>query len=405
MSPSSGTLASISGHSLTDFRHVVFLGVYNAKTYADGISSWLPNLDIGDSALVVSDNCSTDSTVSFLLQILETSRKAVFLVENNHNFGGHGNLAINLPHFNHAQWITTLHQDDVYDPDHIMRHQTLYKTLGPDVGMVSTEARSVDQSGRTIPFPRAKWLLDSDADPVALFLANLKQHVFPFSGASFRREVLDRYPVPWHSTAFPDTELVMKMIADYRIVWSTGSTVKYLENPSSESHSLDVRQRDYGAFHALVRVFASNSFRKICESLQPDETDSFFTELESGIACRVIDAELRKALIQICFEISSQYLPLRERLASGLMRGYRDVGDSSAMKKLAPLTGLNLDDIPAQVTNKKAPSLVRFAKAITLGLLRVVPVEAQKKLLRRFVSLPMIRNKATAWNFNWPPKS
>lgn len=123
--------------------------------------------------------------------------------------------------------------------------------------MICSEAKSRSEANKTIPYPRANWLLRQDADPIAVFLSNLKNHTYPFSGATFAREVLERFPIPWHSTAFPDTEIVMKMCVEYKVRFSTEVTVEYLENAESESHSLSSSQREFGAFQALIRVFFS----------------------------------------------------------------------------------------------------------------------------------------------------
>ena len=63
MSPNLGSVVLTNAKDLGGFHHVVFHGVYNSEPSILRIAIWLPNLQFGDSALVVADNAFTDNSL------------------------------------------------------------------------------------------------------------------------------------------------------------------------------------------------------------------------------------------------------------------------------------------------------------------------------------------------------
>ena len=251
--------------SIAQFEHVVFLGTFNADPFKVQIQGWLRGLDLAGVGLFVADNHSTDNTVTWMRELIADLNCFSVIAINKGNFGGYGNLAMNLVQFGSAKWVTTLHQDDRYSRNHVQNHRKIISHSAANLGMICSEAISVLPDGRRTGYPRAQWLLEDSPDPVTVFLAHLRNHAYPFSGATFSKDVLLKYPIPWHSTAFPDTEIVMKMAVDFRTEFASDVTVHYPENPSSESHSLTSQDRDFGVFQALLRVFAHPNYKVLCE--------------------------------------------------------------------------------------------------------------------------------------------
>jgi hypothetical protein len=100
----------------------------------------------------------------------------------------------------------------------------------------------------------------------------------------------------------------MKMIVDYQVVRALGVSVEYLENPISESHSLDATGRDLGAYQALIRVFSHSSFEKLCLQLPANKLPAFVKALASGIDLRFNHKGLASLLQQAAFEITLGHL-------------------------------------------------------------------------------------------------
>jgi hypothetical protein len=406
--PRAGEILHWHGESMAgNAEHITFLGIYNANPFEDQIRSWLPRLDLNGTHLVIADNCSTDDS---LLWILELAKKIGFpltIVRNSNNFGGHGNLVVNMNSFMDAKWITTLHQDDSYQAEHIINHKEVIDKSNAQLGMVCSGAKSVRVDGKSIPYPRANWLLSEKFDPLTTFLANLKNHTFPFSGATFSRAVLEKYPVPWHSTAFPDTEIVLKMCVAHEIKFAKGLTVEYFENPNSESHSLTQLQRDFGAFQALARVFSHPSYEELCKLVEEQSKEEFVSSLVSGLSGRLEDSQLRLLLTQLALEITAGHIGYFPALLSNLAKGYSSIGDNRAVDVLIALGGSKPIDsgsapnvfIESAMGQKEASSTRHL-----LSLARFVPTSLQPKVFRFLMNFRFVRKRFPTWDFNWKTK-
>jgi glycosyltransferase involved in cell wall biosynthesis len=383
--------------------HTVFLGLYNADKFKEKIVGWLRNLDLDNTELVVADNFSSDNTRDWIDELGIAVNVPVKILRNDRNYGGYGNLAQNLEKIPGAKWITTLHQDDAYEPNHVQEHRKILSERDGRLGMICSEAISRLPNGRRVSFPRSNWVLPPNADAVTVFLANLKRHIFPFSGATFSRELLEQIPVPWYSTAFPDTELVLKMCADYEVKFSRGVTVEYLENPESESHELTESQRDFGAFQALVRVFGHPTFRKICNIVPENSRVRFINELVDGVNSRFHDHELGTLASQIALESVAVNIGMFNELATKISAGYASVGDRQAVQILSSL-GSDHDSrvtLEEERANKVVLRPSTSNRPLILRLLTRLPRWVVKAVFTTSMRNRLIRKRNKGWNFDW----
>jgi hypothetical protein len=406
--PRAGEILHWQGETTSgNSEHITFLGIYNANPFEDQIRYWLPRLDLTGTHLIIADNCSTDDSLLWLLELAKKIGSPLTIVKNSNNFGGHGNLVVNMNSFMDAKWITTLHQDDSYKPEHIIKHKEVIDKSNAQLGMVCTEAKSVRVDGKSISYPRANWLLSEEFDPLTTFLANLKIHTFPFSGATFSKSVLEKYPVPWHSTAFPDTEIVLKMCVEHEIKFAKGLTVEYFENPNSESHSLTQLQRDFGAFQALARVFSHPSYEELCKLVDEQSKDEFVSALVSGLSGRLEDSQLKLLLTQLALEITAGHIGYVPALLSNLVKGYSSIGDNRAVDVLISLGGSKpieagpRDNVfVGNATGRNKKSSYRHF----LILARFVPISLQPKVLQFLMHFRFFRKRFSSWDFNWKTK-
>jgi glycosyltransferase involved in cell wall biosynthesis len=383
--------------------HTVFLGLYNADKFKEKIVGWLRHLNLDNTELVVADNCSSDKTRDWIDELGHSVDVPVKILRNERNYGGYGNLAQNLDKFPGAKWITTLHQDDSYKSNHIEEHRRILAEGNFRLGMICSEASSRLSNGMRISFPRANWVLPPNSDGVTVFLANLKRHTFPFSGATFSREVIEKFEIPWYSTAFPDTELVLKMCADYEIKLARGVTVEYLENPKSESHELTESQRDFGAFQALVRVFGHPTFKKICNMVPEGSRVRFINELVEGINSRFNNLELGKLASQIGLESAAANIGMFPELATKIAVGYASIGDHQAVQILSSLgSAHHTKSSQKDKTSISSPSISsKCSQRWILRILTFTPRWAVKFVFVNAMRIKLIRKKVRNWNFQW----
>ena len=374
---------------IRESQHLVFLGLYNADSFRSQISNWIRELDLSGAQLLVVDNGSTDSTTTWAGELVGRGNDNFTFRINEQNFGGYGSLINNLDLIAKYKWVTTLHQDDCYESNHVQKHIQHISSCEENVGMVFSESLSVDSTGNRIAYPRGHWLLAAESDPVDIFLAHIRSHIFPFSGASFRTQVLSEIYVPSQSTAFPDTELVLKMTPDYEFSKVKNNYVTYLENPKSESHSLSTGERDQGAAEALVRVFTDASFLRLLSLIPPERFGDFLFELCNSLAIRLTDERNRIETTRLAIAQSLAYLGLPSK--------------AQTLEKQFPNKPwgiiLNRGQNPKSVRNvpTSRSSFGRFA----LAAMRCLPLSAQENLFKISMHLKFVRKYFPQWDFSF----
>jgi hypothetical protein len=286
----------------------------------------------------------------------------------------------------------------------VQNHRKVISESDANLGMICSEAISINPDGERLGYPRAQWLLEGRSDPATVFFAHLRNHAYPFSGATFSKDVLLDFPIPWHSTAFPDTEIVMTMAIDYRTLFSSDITVKYLENPSSESHSLAPQHRDFGAFQALLRVFAHPNYKRLCETISKKEIEAFLRSLDEGIALRFQDPHYSRLMKQAAFEITAQHIGTSQEMATYLAEGYLRVGDVRALETLRSLGARIPSEVPTKP--KAKPPLnsdVRFARNFERAavLAEFLPRWLRRAVFKAFMKTKLGKNSLPGWDFDW----
>lgn len=382
--------------SILRAKHVAYLGLFNATTHEESIISWLPKLQMGTIPLLVVDNSSVDDTWNLFRELIGQLHPNSVFVRNAINFGGYGGLAVNLDLLENADWITTFHQDDQYASDHLIVHSQEISLAETNRGIISCEQVSYSPSRERLAVPRAHWFMEPNPDPASLFLANLFHHTLPFSGATIRIEVMREIPIPWHSTAFPDTEIVLRMIPRWNGSITQHATVKYLENPNSESHSIYLEEREFGSFMSLVRIFRSDGFMMLCREIQEDSLDKFASELSQGISSRLSSKSYVDLGVAVALEAMIEFIGPQPALAKRLEQIYCELPAEAAQQLLhrmhspIPVSGqlespACENDVPGKISQSAArkPSTyfgaIKWKASQILGLL---PSSASERLIR-----------------------
>jgi glycosyltransferase involved in cell wall biosynthesis len=394
--------------------HVAYLGLYNPREHMGAIGGWLKSLLNQDVPLIVADNQSEDGTWPAVKDLVAECYPNSIFVQHPVNLGGHGSLFANLDLIGDAKWITTFHQDDIYEPGHLSAHSSAIKNAPNDLAIVSSEQESYLPSGPRQGYPRAHWMMNREPDAVSMFLANLRHHTLPFSGASLRVDLLNEIKIPWHSTAFPDTEIVLRMLPKWIGIVESESVVRYLENPNSESHSIDSKERDFGAAMALTRVFSGDGFHELCKLVEEKDATAFFRAVEEGLGHRIQQADLAQNVRAIALEAMFQAFGPHPRIISGLEEIYEGLGAAPAASLLSRLqrfgsttggvTLTSADKFSVEV-DKRNPTLsfkeVKFFRRTLLAALGVIPLALRRKLLVASVKFLKALGIKTNWDFDW----
>ena len=372
--------------------HVTFLGLHDAVRFRQRIEAWLPKLNLSRTHLVAVDNSSSDDTVEWMSCLLEGSSSSYTFLSNAKNLGGYGSLSNSLPLFRGKKWLTTLHQDDEYKSEHLTRHFQVIESSNNKLGLVCSEATSVDSKGWQLGYPRVNWLPIGE-DLASLYLANLRMHLYPFSGATFAVEVLTEFPVPWGENAFPDTEIILKMLPKYDIKFAQGNTVRYLEHTASESHSLSASERMSGTYEALKRIFEHDSYRLVCESVEVDKAGLFIRSLRTSISLRLMGHQNSQAWLKSLDKLATRHFKTL-------------LPKSSASKEFERVSFPWIEKRPDQAS-AWAIAKLDAKKSRQILLLRAVglfPRVVRVIVFRYLMSFKSVRKRLPYWDFEWSRK-
>jgi hypothetical protein len=199
-------------------------------------------------------------------------------------------------------WFCTLHQDDFYKPNHTKTIAELILASRNNTAGVSTTMGSMSNSGKILNSkPRVTWFA-SNLDEPGQFLQNLKAQTVPFAASAFRLSKFKKTVVPFHSPTFSDTEQTLRMLGYGRFIFSQKETMYYRENPNSESHVLNLKERTIGSAVALSRVFNSNEFELILNKVAENKRNSFAAQLIEALSHRIPQSDLLTTIQTIALE-------------------------------------------------------------------------------------------------------
>lgn len=322
----------------TEATMTVFVGLFNATPYLDNLWKQIAAQRGGPYKWFFADNDSSDHTWERVVAWAESTNLDVTLVKNSFNLGGTGSLFVNLD-LVQTNWLTFMHQDDFYLPGHLWTlHAAVLRAPNDTVGVFSDMARARSDGGRIGAFPPLIWLVP-DLDPHTLFLALLRNHPIPWPCIAVRTLDLRASEVPWHSTAFPDTEITMLMTARGRFVHVAKETMRYRDNAASESRSIDDRERGFASTISMFRVFNSDEFGVLARSLAVNDREAFADGIEKAVLTRFGAEPHSYLLIVVAWErLSFEWDNTEPHVLDRLSAMYAGIGASSAASLLARMS-------------------------------------------------------------------
>jgi len=283
-------------HNLT-----LYLGIYNGEEYIDSLLKQILSQEYQKFNILVVDNNSSDQSGKMFGKWKKIYKSNFQLVKNTVNYGGHGSLFKNMDRIK-TPWFCTLHQDDFYKPNHTKTIAELFLASRDNTVGVSTTMGSMSNSGKILNSkPRVTWF-SSNLDEPGQFLQNLKAQTVPFPASAFNLSIFKKTVVPFHSPTFSDTEQTLRMLGYGRFIFSQKETMYYRENPNSESHVLNSKERTIGAAVALSRVFNSNEFELILNKVAENKRNSFAGQLIEALSHRIPQSDLLTTTQTIALE-------------------------------------------------------------------------------------------------------
>jgi len=323
----------------------VFVGIYNGEKYLASLKAQILAQSYQDFQLVVVDNSSTDGSWEVLSQWPEIFGEKLVISRNDTNLGAGGSLVSALKSsLINTEWFTTLHQDDYYFAGHLEKLVSTIRDSSNDVVAVCTGMASMDEKSQTMPTPpRASWLVDDYSTPSS-FLINLRTQTLSFPTSAFRTKVFSQCFRFWHSPTFSDTETTLLLCGHGEFRYIPEETMRYRENPQSESHVINEVEAVLGATISLTRVFTSEEFRTVLRKVDHGQRGLFFSELMSSVEVRLRDSSLLYLVKILASEACANAWEYKESQSSILLSEFYQAVNSRFTQTL--LSNLSGEPVP-----------------------------------------------------------
>lgn len=391
----------------------VFVGIYNGQKYLESLKSQLLSQSFQDFQLVVIDNASTDGSWNTLTDWPAIFGEKLILRRNDINLGGGGSLAnaINSGLIN-TDWFTMFHQDDDYFAGHLEKLVETIRSSPDYVVAVCTGMASMDEKSQSLPTPpRASWLVDDPSTPNS-FLINLRTQTLSFPTTAFRTKEFAQCFRFWHSPSFSDTETTLLLCGYGEFRYITQETMRYRENPQSESHVINSVEALFGATISLSRVFTSEEFRTVLSKVDHEQRGLFFNELMSSIEIRLRDSSLLYLVKILASEACANAWEYKESPPSILLSEFYQAVNSRFTQTLLS----NLSNEPVPEPKKDLSEELRALsgdlsqeifiqhsrnKSRLNNFFSKLPLKLRIQIFRTYVRVFAIKQPNHYWNVFW----
>lgn len=317
----------------------LYLGIYNGEKYLDSLFRQIQSQESQDFKILVVDNNSPNITNEMFKEWERVYKNKFQFIKNKINYGAHGSLFHNLNNIS-TPWFCTLHQDDFYKPNHVSTIANLITNSNKNIVGVSTTMGSIANTGKILNSkPRVNWF-SPNLDQPGQFLQNLRAQTVPFPASAFRLNVFAQTQVPIHSASFSDTEQTLRMLGHGSFISSQKETMLYRENPNSESHVLNEKERIIGAAVALSRIFCSNEFKAVLDVVDRSKQEAFASQLIKALQHRMPESDLLNVIENLALEQMILKWGYSNRKISQLLgRNYAEQLSSQTVQTLNNLSG------------------------------------------------------------------
>ena len=411
---------------VAESKFTLFLGVYNGAQFLDSILEQIRLQEIKEFPLLIVDNASTDWSWKKIIDWPPEIKSRAKIIRNPINVGGIGTLVLNLFEVE-TPWLVTLHQDDIYLPNHLSILTQSMNSATQDELVLFTDMGTVNLKGQRAPtLIRQSWIAELSTRSSS-FIANLVQQSVSYPSAAFRTSALGEIDIPWHSTSFPDTEITLLQAPTGRFKFIPEQTMLYRVNPDSTSRDLDPKERILGPFASLARVMASESFLRLCSEVKEGDRSSFSRAVLDGIGMRLGESpfsEMVKLIASETMGLAWDYTETNSR--EQIIQTYKLAEDGRTTRLLEELGTLFAEgqtrpaakrDQPlseAQIelekllsastppSNTQARGVQRFVLTL-IGILLPLPI--RRKVVSIAVRLYTRFDQTSPWNLTWKTKS
>jgi len=282
----------------------VFLGTFNAEPWIEQIINSLEAQDCPAFRVKIIDNASTDDTVAILKNLLANNifKNEYTLLSNDSNIGAISSFLDRLDEFD-SEWIVMVHQDDNYHVDHIGTLISALMEASASTGIVFTAMQRINGEGDVKFSPPTLSSKLSKTDRLENFMLSLQISPVNFPACALKKSELLKTNTSRHTTAFNDTEMLLRMMCISDVVYVPRETMHYRVYPGNAASITSSLANDRAIFVGLVELFHSDEVDKVLTLVHsPDLFEKLIQSINQAIDIRIQSTEIQNLVSNMIAE-------------------------------------------------------------------------------------------------------
>ena len=242
----------------------VFLGTFNASPWIQKTLIALENQTYKPFKVTIIDNASSDNTVEIIQDIFKTKKlkNDYRLIQNKNNIGPISTFMDRLDLFE-TDWIFMVHQDDFYHENHIEELVSTIAKSGPETSLVFSAMKRMDSDGREITSTPTIATKISSNNRLENFQLALQINPVNFPSCALKKSLLINLNTTRHTSAFNDTELILKLMCISDIKYVPSETMHYRIHQGNAHAITNNDSNDFATLVGLNELFHSDEFKKL----------------------------------------------------------------------------------------------------------------------------------------------
>jgi glycosyltransferase involved in cell wall biosynthesis len=379
----------------------VFLGTYNAEPWIENVINSLESQTASSFKVNIVDNCSTDKTLEIVKEVISGNnlKNSYSVISNSKNIGAISSFLDQLEIFQ-SKWILMIHQDDYYHPNHIQTLIDGINSTGDETSVLFTAMNRIDADGNEI-FNPPTLAPRISSNRLENFAITFQINPVNFPACALNINYLKQIDTTRHTTAFNDTEMLLRLMCISDIEYIPVETMHYRIFPGNASSITKTRANDRATLIGMNEIIHSKEFSNLAKSLNTEkQLTQLVQAIDQAVDIRIADLQLRQIAKSLLSEALIRIFGYKNEVISNFLQGSLLTDDLKAenqvVRNLLTYSGSSLVEINENSLNgqEKASLDVQFPKPSKNLLVRIIgllPLKYKEKSIEILIRTPVFR--------------
>ena len=299
----------------------VFLGTYNAEPWIQQVINSLEAQDCAAFNVKIIDNASTDNTVPLIEEIFSksTMKNNYALIRNNRNIGPISSFLDRLDQFE-SDWIVMMHQDDIYDSNHISTLTKAMTDSDQNTGIIFTAMKRIDGQGTVNFSPPTLSSKLSTTDRLENFMLSLQISPINFPACALRKSELLKTDTARHTTAFNDIEMLLRIMCVSDLIYVPKETMHYRVYAGNAASITSSLANDRAILVGLVELFHSSEVNQVLDLVStPSQWKKLIDSINQAIQIRIANVDIQNLARNLIAEALTRRIGYKNREITGFL--------------------------------------------------------------------------------------